>query len=88
MDDGLGAMGIQPATMPQQDMSLASAETFDWSSLFQGSGSEFELGATNTNPVAWANWKGFVDDLYGPGDMMQGQEYGFTPPFGSWVPEF
>jgi hypothetical protein len=88
MDDGLGAMEVLPATVPQQFMSSASAETFDWSSWFQGSGSEFELGATNTNQGAWANWEGFVEDLHGPGDMTQGQEYGFTAPFGSWVPEF
>lgn len=87
MDTELGAMKVQTATVPKQYMSSASAETFDWNTWFPGSGSEFELGMNETNQIAWANWEGFVDDLYGPGDVMQGQEYGLPAPFSRWFPD-
>jgi hypothetical protein len=87
MDNELGAMDVQPATVPQQYISSASAETFDWNAWFQASGSGFELGMNGTNQGAWTNWEGFVEDLYGPGDVMQDQEYGLPAPFSRWFPE-
>jgi hypothetical protein len=87
MDNELGAMEVQTATVPKPYIFSASAETFDWNTWFQGSGSEFELGMNETNQIAWANWEGFVDDLYGPGDVMQGQEYGLPAPFSHWFPD-
>jgi hypothetical protein len=62
--------------VPQQYLSSLSVGTFDWSTWIQGSMLELEPSIVDTNQVAWANWEGFVDDLYGPGDLMQGQEYG------------
>jgi hypothetical protein len=71
MDLGPTAMDGQPATVPQQYLPSSSAPTFDWDTWLQPNAPEFELDLADTNYVAWANWEGFVEDLYGPGDLMQ-----------------
>jgi hypothetical protein len=87
MDRELVAIDGQLATVPQQYFSSSPTGTFDWNTWFQGSGPGLELDLTDTNQVAWANWQGFVDDLYGPGVVMEGQEYGLPASSNSWFPQ-
>ena len=85
IDQGPGAMDALPMTAPQQYFP-SSAPTFDWSAWFQTDGSGFEPDLGDTNQVAWANWEGFVEDLYRPEDLMQGQEDGLEAPSSVWLP--
>lgn len=75
MDRWLRTTDEQSAMTPRQGFSSPNPGTFDWSTWFQDSVPELETGPMDTNQVAWANWEGFVEDLHGPGDFMQGQEH-------------
>ena len=86
VDRGPGAMDARPAVAPQQDFPSSSTPAFDWNGWMQPDGSGLELDLGDTNQMAWANWEGFVDDLYGPVDLMQGQEDGFPAPSNVWYP--
>jgi len=66
-------MGGQPVTIPQQYFASLSEPTLDWNAMVQGTESGFELDPADANQGAWANWEVFVEDLYGPVDLMQEQ---------------
>ena len=86
VDGGPGAMDARPAIATRQDFPSSSAPAFDWNSWLQPDGLGVEMNLGDTNQMAWTNWEGFVDDLYGPVDLMQGQEDGFPAPSNVWYP--
>jgi hypothetical protein len=70
---GPEAMVDQPVTIPHQYFTSLSEPTLHWNAMFQGTESGFELDLADANQGAWANWEVFVEDLYGPADLMQEQ---------------
>jgi hypothetical protein len=80
MDRGPAATDGQQATVRQQYFPSLPAGTFDWNAWFQGGVPGLDLDLGDTSQVAWANWEGFVEDLYGLGDLMDGQEYALSAP--------
>ena len=73
IERGQEAIGGQPVTTPQQYFTSLSEPTLDWNAMFQGTESRFEFDPADANQGAWANWEVFVEDLYGPGGLMQEQ---------------
>ena len=73
IERGPEAMGGQPVAIPQQYFASLAEPTLDWNAMFQGAESGFELDLADANQGAWANWEVFVEDLYGPVDLMQEQ---------------
>jgi hypothetical protein len=87
MDRGPAAMEGRQAPVPQPYFPSLTAETFDWNAWFEGGAPGLDLDLAGTSQVAWANWEGFVEDLYGPGDLMEGQESGLSAPPNRWFPQ-
>jgi hypothetical protein len=73
IERGPEAMGGRPVATPPQFFASVSEPTLDWNAMFRGTESGFELDLADANQGAWANWEVFVEDLYGPADLMQEQ---------------